>query len=744
MLAAPGQEFTLRDFGQLLLRRKKILIGVAITVFVLSVTTSLMMKHKYTSTSTIQMQKSSSDGLNLESMMGDSGGGTADSLTANLELQTQASILASDGLALRVIEELHLEDRPEFHPPPTILGRIEGLFQAKHAPEPVTIPLDQTRFRRAAMLVAFDKNLGVRVIPGTRLLQVSYTDLDPELAAEVANHLVHELSDYTFQTRFNATADVSKWLGNQLGDLRQQTEDLQAQVVAMQKETGLFGVGAVDPQGRPVIFSPTLDTLEQTTNALTQAQSNLVIKGAIAQVVRTGDPELISQLSGTSIASGGNPGVSNSLGLLQSLRSQEETLEQQIDHDSSIFGPDYPRLKEEKAAMAAVSQSLKQESGRLATRAENDYRVAQTEEAGAQQAFDTQRAAATKLNDKTIAYTILQREATQSEELYQDLLRRLKEAGILEGLHSSNITVVDLAHAPAMPSQPNRRLYAIGGLIFGIILGIIAALVFDAVDNQVRSMDDLDAIGLPMLGILPNFGSSVDSRLMVAEKPNSQFAENMRNVRSSLFLSRSGHPPQVILVTSSTPGEGKTTVAMNLSASLAQQGKKVLLIEADLRRPTMQKKLQMKSDAPGLSDVLAGSAEAKPVAIESQPGLSILFAGRVPPLPAELVGSASMEELVREMRKLYDLIVIDSPPILPVADARAMAHLADATLLVARVDLTSRAVLARGYNTLRQSVGDAPSAFVGGILNGLQPGSEAYYRYYGKRYGEYYIDGDKA
>ena len=199
----------------------------------------------------------------------------------------------------------------------------------------------------------------------------------------------------------------------------------------------------------------------------------------------------------------------------------------------------------------------------------------------------------------------------------------------------------------------------------------------------------------------------------------------------------------MILVTSSTPGEGKTTISINLSASLAQQKKRVLLIEGDLRRPTVLAKLKMQPTGAGLSELLSRGGEPEPIAVEAQPGLFVLFAGPVPPLPAELVGSEIMENLIQRMRGEFDFIVIDSPPILPVADARVMAHLADATVMVTRVDLTARTVLARALTILRASVSEGSRTFVGGILNGLAPGSPAYYGYYGKRYAEYYVEGGK-
>ena len=245
--------------------------------------------------------------------------------------------------------------------------------------------------RRASVAKAFARNLKVKVTAGTRLLEVDYTNRDPKVAAAVVNHLVQALIDYTFQTKFTATNQVSQWLEGQLGDLRKQSEQLQSRVVALQQGSGIFGVGGTDPQGKPVIYSPVLDRLQQSTAQLSQAQMNRVLKASVAEVVKTGNAELISQLSGTSIASGSGQGVMNSLALIQNLRLQEATLQAQIDQDASQFGAAYPKLIQERASLKGVQQSLQEEIKRTAERSENDFKVASKAEQGARAAYESDR-----------------------------------------------------------------------------------------------------------------------------------------------------------------------------------------------------------------------------------------------------------------------------------------------------------------------------------------------------------------
>jgi polysaccharide biosynthesis transport protein len=704
----------------------------ASVVFLLSVCACVFMTRRYEATSLIQLQKSSSDSLDLDDLMGAASGGGSDSLSLNVDMQTQADILQSEALALKVIKDLGLEQNPDFKPHFSAIGWLMGRMSPGGPADPPNASIENSPGRRIHVLLVFSHHLKVRVIAGTRLIEVHYTNPDRRVAAAVVNHLVQALIDYTFQTKFAATNQVSQWLEGQLGDLRKQSEQLQTRVVALQQGSGIFGVGGTDPQGKPVIYSPVLDRLQQSTAQLSQVQMNRVLKAAVAEVVKTGNAELISQLSGTSIGSASSQGVMNSLGLIQSLRLQEATLQAQINQDASQFGAAYPKLIEERASLKGVQQSLQDEVKRIAERAQNDVEVASKAEQGARAAYEGDRAAAEKLNDKSIEYAILSKEADQSQELYQDLLKRLKEAGILEGLHSSNVTIVDYGTPPSRPSQPMVPLYLALGAGLGIFFGCCAALLVDAVDNKIQGTEEIEALQLPLLGIAPQMETSkTGSRAIALDSQHSAFGESVRRLRSGLLISRSGRPPQVLLVSSASPREGKSTVALNLAASLSQFDKRVLLVEADMRRPVLRRRLGLEG-TDGLSSVLSGQEVATGILpVPNSPNLYLLPGGPVPPYPAELLGSQRMHTLMEEWRAEFDFIVLDSPPVLPVTDSQLLAELADAVVLLARVGFTTRPALERAYKLLFMHRKDPARPAIGVLLNFVSLRSSAYYGYYG-------------
>jgi succinoglycan biosynthesis transport protein ExoP len=728
----PEKDPTLRDLLRIFHRRTRAIVVTASIVFLLAVCACIFMTRRYTATSVIQLQKSSSDSLGLDSLMGAASGGASDALSVNIDLQTQADILQSEALALKVVKDLNLEHNEDFKPHFNPIGWVMGLMSPRGPGDPPHASLEDSPGRRGHVFTAFHDNLKVKVTAGTRLLEVDFTNRDPKVAAAVVNHLVQALIDYTFQTKFTATNQVSQWLEGQLGDLRKQSEQLQSRVVALQQGSGIFGVGGTDPQGKPVIYSPILDRLQQSTAQLSQAQMNRVLKASVAQVVKTGNAELISQLSGTSMGSASSPGVSNSLAVIQNLRLQEATLRAQINQDATQFGPAYPKLIEERASMKGVQQSLQDEIERTAQRSQNDFQVAVKAEEGAREAYEKDRGAAEKLNDKSIEYAILSKEADQSQELYQDLLKRLKEAGILEGLHSSNVTVVDQASAPAKPSKPQVPLYLALGLILGLFFGGCIALLVDAVDNKIQDADEIEAMHIPLLGIAPQIEANKSNpRAIMLDSQHSAFGESVRRLRSGLLISRSGRPPQVLLVSSASPGEGKSTLALNLAASLSHFDKKVLLVEADMRRPVLRGRLGLEGTG-GLSVLLSDcDAQSGMIPVPGNPNLTLLPGGPIPPYPAELLGSHRMHSLLEGWRSEYDFIVVDSPPVLPVVDSQLLEEIADATVLLARVGFTSRAALERAYKLLLMHRKDPARPAIGVLLNFVSRRSSAHYGYYG-------------
>jgi len=723
---------------KILNRKRRVFAVSALLIFVAVLLIFITRTRTYDSTATFQYQKEGAGALNMDSLMGGMSGSGSGILGENVDLQTQSAILQADTIELKVIEDLQLEGTKDFVPKFSLINTILNSITPRDPEVGATSKaLEDSPLRRRQVLSVFKKNLHVNVVAGTHLVEVTYTSTDPRLAAQVANALVHTLVEYTFETKFTATNEVSEWLEHQLGDLRKQSEDLQEKVVDLQKTTGLYGLTGVGTDGKAMVYSPVLERLQQSTLAYSAAEENAVIKGSVYQTIRSGDADLISQLSGTGTTANASQGVASTLNLIQSLRGQEATLEAQIALDAAKFGPAYPTLIEERASLVRVQQSLRDEISRVQERAKNDYEIAQRDLSGAQKEYLADKAEASKFNDRTIEYSIVSREADQSQKLYQSLLERLREAGILEGLRSSSITMVDQARTMAKPSHPSTLLYLVLAVFLALFGGAGITIVLDSIDDAVQSADEVIAANLPLLGVLPRIRpaelkrDSNESPLCIERNPNSPYAEAMRRVRSSLLISRGSTPPKVCLVASSTAEEGKSTTSIELAATFAQLGKRVLVIEADLRRPVLKSRLQLNYDG-GLTFILSGQSSSLDFpSLPGFPGLFVLPAGPIPPSPADLLSSEKMIWLIQECRDKYDLVIIDSAPVLAATDAEVLVHLVDTTLLVVRAASTSRVSMRRASTLLMTHVVTVPHATFGVIVNMLVMDSTGYYGYYG-------------
>ena len=730
-------EITLGELRQVYRRRRRVFYGSVFVFLTLASLYCIVCTRRYSATAVIQVQKDSPDGLGLDNMMS---GPTAavDALNAALDLQTESEVLQSDTLALRVIEDLDLEHTRDFRGSFSPLGWALGLISPRGVKDPQDATLEDSPARRTHLLRVFSKNLKVKVDSGTRLIDISYLSSDPKTSAAVVNHLIQGLTDYTFQTRLSATSQASTWLSGQLGDLRKQSETLQGRVANLQKDMGVVSLGDTDTDGKPQIYSAVLDRLQQQTTALAAAESNRIMKGALYEVVKSGDADLVSGLSGSSSSSAA---VGNSFALIQTLRAQQATLQQQIAHDSVKFGPDYPTQVEQRASLDGVNRAISAEVQRVASRAKNDYEIARQTEQDTRASYESARHQAEQLNDKAVEFTIARQEAADSRTLYQGLLKRLKEGGVLEGLRSSNVTVVDPGRIPDKPKTPNVPIYMAVALVAGLFTGGSLSLLFDTMDDKIQDIDELQLQhGLPLLGIVPLARQGKNGRqLEAAAESGSPFSEAVRGLRTSLLLSKSGAPPKVVLVTSSVPGEGKSTLSKSLAAMVAKQGKRVLLVEADLRRPRMQQHLDLVNPG-GLSVVLATPEDGEnglgaSLRPNELPTLTLLPAGPVPPDPAELLDSARMRCLIQVWRTQFDLVILDGPPALPVTDALALAGMADTTILVARCGLTERSSLRRACQLLEQHI---DSRHLRVVLNGVKPGSYAFANYYGFAGNQFY------
>lgn len=683
---------------------------------------------RYEAIGVVQMQKESADAMGLDSLMSSAAGGAGDALNANIDLQTQANILQSDTLALRTIKILNLEGSRDFQKHLSAVDVVAGLFSPRRAENEAGTAIEDSPMRRQEALKVFGNNLKVKPVSGTRLIQISYTNPDPKLAAAVVNTLTRELSEYSFQTRFDATREASKWLGDQMGDLRKNSEELQAKVINLQRQSGVYSFGTSDAQGREQAYSGVLDRLQQATTALTAAKQNQILKGAIARAAESGDADMISGLAGNSIGANAQAG-SNSLSLLQNLRQQEATQLAALQEAEAKFGVAYPKLTEMRGNLAGIDKAIHQEIGRIRQRANGDYAIAVQTADDTRQEYEKAKQQADVLNNKAIDYAIAKTEAEQSRSLYDDLLKRLNEAGVLAGLHSSNITVVDPGRIPAKPVKPNVPLYLLAALCAGLFLGICGSLLVDALDNKINTVNDLETeIGQPVLGLLPQVPETT-GRALILDDPRSPYVEALRAMRTGVLLSQSDAPPKVILVTSSLASEGKSTTSINFAIALAQTKKKTLIVDTDLRRGTLRRTFRIQHST-GLSDLLAGQDELPEIhEIEGVPDLHAIVAGSKTPNPSELLGSEAMRNWIENWKSDYDFIVLDSAPVLPVTDAVTLNTLSDITVLLARSGMTEKPQVRRSYDMLRRG----GKHFVGLVLNGLAMRDNSYYGYHGYR-----------
>ena len=744
-------EMTIHDLFTILSRRRFIVLATMLVVVALGALWCATSRRLYRATGVVQIQKEPADALGLNN---DGQSSTnQDAMDANLTLQTEAKVLQSDSLALKVINALNLEKTPDFQPRFSLIGWILGHLSPSGPQDSGDKSLaDAGRQNRAVKI--FQSHLKVKPVSGTRLISIEYLSSDPRTAAAVVNTLIQSLTEFNFETRRGATEQAAKWLSGQMADLRQDSEKLQAQVADLERDSGVFTLGQTDNQGMEEVYEPALAKLQMATSQLEDAQSARIMKGALYQVVESGDPEMISSIAGNNALAGASPAIGNSLTLLQNLRAQEAQTQAELDGLSQKFGPDYPRIAEVKASLAGTQKAIAEESARIAQRVKNDYLVSQRVENKDRAVFQQDKKKAEALNDKAVEYEIVRQEAAQSRNLYESLFSRLKEADLLAGLRSSNITVVDPARIPLRPAKPNVPLYLAASIVVGFLFAVCAALFRDATDYSIQEMAQLGALGQEIVpvGLLPHhrvkkfrsipkrsmlslddFWDDPRKRIVAASEPRAAYTEALRALRTALIHGKQGeHAPQVILITSSVPGEGKSMLSINLATVYSQHGKKVLLVDADLRTPMLDRRLAV-SLSSGLSDLLAqGTTDTDSHTLVRVPlpkgnAFDFIPAGPIPEYPSELLGSEAMTRAMEHWRKTYDYIFLDGAPLLPVTDSAELSSHADFTLVVARHRLTDRRSLEKTCQILHlQGVRN-----IGIVLNAVKASGTAQYRYYG-------------
>jgi len=721
----PSQESTLREYMRVLIKRKGMVLACIFGIFAATAIASLRQTPIYEAVGRIAVNRADSNVITFKDSVP-----VVDYMDPS-DLDTEVRVLQSDLLALQVVRQLNFDKRPEFGGQPDL-----------RQPNLVADPLQGDSSHTTALLGGFKGNLRVSLIPNTRTIEIHYRSADPQLAASAVNTLVATYIEQNFKTKFESTMQASDWLSKQLVDLQMKVETSQEKLVRYQKEHEILGIDEKQ--------NITTQKLDELNKELTSAESERMQREAAYRQTQSTDPEAVAAaISSDSTGNGNSAG-----GLIDKLREQQANLKIQIADLSTQFGPAYPKIGQLNNQLKEIDRQFESETRKAVDHLRGQYLAALQRESMLRDAFDKQKQQANKLNESAIEYSLLKRDVETNRTLYEGLLEKLKEAGVTAGLRSNNIKILDAARVPTGPVEPNIPRNLLFALVLGITSGVGLAFLLENMDNTVRTTEQAQLISaLPSLGMIPLGSkpplsgnnakqltlacSNEAVEIVTQARPQSQMAESYRALRTSLLLSSLGAPPKVIMVTSARPQEGKTTTALNSAIVLAQKGVRVLLVDADLRRPSVHKTLGM-GPRIGLSNVLTGSATLEQTIAVSPvlPSLFILPAGTPPPNPAELLASTNMKQVLDELREQFDHVVVDTPPTLSVTDAVVLSPRMDAIVLVIRSGHTTKQALRRARDILMQ----VNAHVTGVLLNAVDLRSPDYYYYYeyqGK-YTQYY------
>ena len=632
-------------YWRIAMKHRFLILGCFIGVLALGAALTLLMTPKYTAVATLQIDREAARVFNSEE-----GVTPSETLIQGEEFfQTQYGLLRSRSLAERVIENLGLASSDQ---------ALESLGISP--PEPAGTAAEQAARRKALVLKTIEENLSVSPVRGSRLVAVGYENPNPVVAARVANGFAENFIQANLDRRFESSRYAREFLEERIAQTKTRLEDAERQLVAYAANQQIINISEPGENGDGgATQSLTANNLVALNNALAEARAARVAAEERWRSARASPVMTLSEVLQ-------NPSV-------QRLTEQRAILEAEYEQKLSTFQPDYPEMLRLKAQMEEADTQIQAIATNIRNSIQNQYVVAANQERALQAQVDRLTGDVLDLRDRSIQYNILQRELDTTRTLYEGLLQRYKEVGVTGGVAANNISIIDQATPPARPSSPNLLLNIALAALIGLGLGVLAALLLEALDETIATPDDAeDKLGVPVLGVVPLLQKGQTTTAALADI-RSNFSEAYYSLRTALQFSTPDGAPSSLLVTSARPAEGKSTTAYAIALNFARVGRRVLLVDGDLRNPSMHRVVGIESER-GMSNLLSGSADLGSLIREtSQPNLSFIPCGPLPPNPAELWGGDRLRQFLAQAREDFDHVVIDGPPVLGFADAPLLA-----------------------------------------------------------------------
>src|SRR5260221_3116656 len=703
----PEETIDLVEYWRAISKRRWSILGLTVLVAILASLIVSNMRPIFRGTSTLLIEQGKNKVVSIEEVY-------SQGMIPREYYQTQVEILKSEDLARKVVRKLKLASHPDFDPRQeqrSWYNRIVGSGDSPTATEEQAENVAIGRVKRG---------LQVGLVRNSQLAQVSFSTFDRELAAKVPNTVADTYIESDLDARMAMTQKASEWLRERMSELKTKVDSAEKALQDYRDRERI-----VDTKG--LAMSGAGRQLEELTKSLVEARQKRAEAEsayALVQQIKSGR----AQANYDSV-----PVVIRHL-LVQAMKGAEAEAARRLSDASKQYGPEHPRMIQEKAELNSAKENSRKQVDIVVAGLGKEYEQARANESAVERALGQSKSDIQGINRKEFQLGVLERDASQNRNLYDMFVNRLKETSAAGDLQTTIARIIDPATIPSSAYAPDRTQIVTIAAAFTLILAALMALLLDRLANTLNSTSEVESrLGVPALGVLQKIKGFVKkgfvSELAFFNDTQSTFAEAVRTVRTSVLMSSLDEPHKVVVITSSVPEEGKTTLSFNLTCALGQV-KKVLLVDGDLRRPKIGKLVARDPRLPGLADLVAGQAQVSQcVFFDERAGIHILPAGTTPPNPLELLSSKRFDDVITKLKEAFDVVLIDSAPLQMVSDAQVLSQFASSVIYVVKADSTPYQVAQNGLKKLRR----VNARVLGVVLNQLD--LEKAEKYYGEYSG---------